>query len=178
MREGLFIGRFQPFHKGHLEAIKFALGMVDMLWIVIGSAEKSYESRNPFTAAERLLMIKSTLEANNIKGWYAIPVYDASFHFIWTTSINMLVPSYDVVFTNDPLTKLLFKREEKKVIEIELKDRSLLSGTEIRRRIAHDLEWRSLLSNEVVNIIESVDGINRIKLLSINNPSSHYNMKE
>ncbi len=177
MREGLFIGRFQPFHKGHLEAIKFALERVDMLWIVIGSAEKSYESRNPFTAGERLLMIKSTLEANNIKDWYAIPVYDASFHFIWTASINMLVPSYDVVFTNDPLTKLLFKREEKQVIEVELKDRSLLSGTEIRRRIAHDLEWRSLLSNEVVNIIESVDGINRIKLLSINNPSSHYNMK-
>ncbi len=173
MKQGVLIGRFQPFHKGHVEAVRFALERVDMLWIVIGSAEKSYEPRNPFTAGERLLMIKSTLEAKNIKDWYAIPVYDANYHFIWVRSISMLVPHYDIVFTNDPLTRLLFKREEKEVIEVDLKDRFLLSGTEIRRRIAHDLEWRSLLSKEVVDIIESIDGIDRIKLVSINNPSFH-----
>ncbi|MEM2966110.1 MAG: adenylyltransferase/cytidyltransferase family protein, partial [Candidatus Nitrosocaldaceae archaeon] len=59
--KGLFIGRFQPFHNGHLEAIRFALKQVEILWIVIGSAQRSHEQRNPFTAGERLSMIRDTL---------------------------------------------------------------------------------------------------------------------
>ncbi|RMF30220.1 MAG: nicotinamide-nucleotide adenylyltransferase [Candidatus Nitrosothermus koennekii] len=163
--EGLLVGRFQPFHLGHLEAVKHALSKVDMLWIVIGSAQKSHEPRNPFTAGERLSMIKATLDASNISNWYAIPAFDANYHYIWTRSINMLVPNYDIVFTNDPLTELLFKEEGKEVMEVELKDRSILSGTEIRKRIANNEEWKHLVSKEAASIIEKIDGINRIKLL-------------
>ena len=66
MKHGLFVGRFQPFHNGHLHAVKFALGKVDVLWIAIGSAQKSYEKKNPFTAGERLTMIKAVLDVNKI----------------------------------------------------------------------------------------------------------------
>ena len=51
---GLLIGRFQPFHLGHLNAVEYALKNVDILWIVVGSADKSHEYRNPFTAGERI----------------------------------------------------------------------------------------------------------------------------
>ncbi len=163
--EGLLVGRFQPFHLGHLEAVKYALKHVDMLWIVIGSAQKSHESRNPFTAAERLSMIKDTLESNKISNWYAIPVYDADYHYIWVKSLSMMIPNYDIVFTNEPLTRLLFEEEGKKILEVDLKDRSILSGTEIRRRIASNEEWRHLVSRETASIIERIDGINRIKML-------------
>lgn len=50
---GLLIGRFQPFHLGHLEAILFGLSKVENLWIGIGSSNKSHEMKNPFTADER-----------------------------------------------------------------------------------------------------------------------------
>ncbi|MBI5133324.1 MAG: adenylyltransferase/cytidyltransferase family protein, partial [Thaumarchaeota archaeon] len=43
MKHGLLVGRFQPFHNGHLHAVKFALTKVEMLWIAIGSADKSYD---------------------------------------------------------------------------------------------------------------------------------------
>ena len=56
---GFLIGRFQPFHLGHLEAIKFALGKVEHLHVGIGSSNKSYEERNPFTADVRKKMILS-----------------------------------------------------------------------------------------------------------------------
>ena len=49
---GLLIGRFQPFHFGHLEAIRFGLSKVDKLFIGIGSSNKSHQERNPFTADE------------------------------------------------------------------------------------------------------------------------------
>lgn len=163
--EGLLVGRFQPFHLGHLEAVKYASSKVDMLWIVIGSAQKSHEKRNPFTAGERLLMIKNTLDAANINNWYAIPVFDANSHYLWVRSIDMLVPHYDIVFTNDPLSELLFKEEGKEVMKIDLKDRSILSGTEIRRRIASDEEWKHLVPRDVSSIIEEI-GVDRIKSVS------------
>ncbi|MFZ0697114.1 MAG: adenylyltransferase/cytidyltransferase family protein, partial [Nitrososphaeraceae archaeon] len=42
MYRGLFIGRFQPFHLGHLATIKFALKTVEQLVITVGSADKSH----------------------------------------------------------------------------------------------------------------------------------------
>jgi len=50
---GLLIGRFQPFHLGHLEALKFASSKVDNLWLGLGSSNKSIEKSNPFSAEER-----------------------------------------------------------------------------------------------------------------------------
>ncbi len=165
MKQGLLIGRFQPFHLGHLEAIRFALERVDMLWIVIGSAQKSHEPRNPFTAAERLLMIRDTLYNTDIdpRSWYAIPVYDSTHHWIWIREIDMLVPRYDIVFTNDPLTTLLFKEEKKVVMSVELKEREKLSGTEVRRRIINGEDWKSLVPKESAKMIEEI-GIDRLRL--------------
>ena len=37
----LFIGRFQPFHKGHLAAIKWILKKEGKIFIVIGSNQQS-----------------------------------------------------------------------------------------------------------------------------------------
>lgn len=58
---GVFIGRFQPLHVGHLQTIERALNEVDELVIVIGSARTARNLRNPFTADERRLMIESAL---------------------------------------------------------------------------------------------------------------------
>ncbi|MFB0514560.1 MAG: adenylyltransferase/cytidyltransferase family protein, partial [Candidatus Bathyarchaeia archaeon] len=39
VKRGLFVGRFQPIHKGHVKAISDILKQVDELVIVIGSAQ-------------------------------------------------------------------------------------------------------------------------------------------
>ncbi len=59
---GLYVGRFQPFHLGHLGAVKAVLKEVDELVIVIGSAQYSHNLNNPFTAGERLVMIRRALQ--------------------------------------------------------------------------------------------------------------------
>ena len=58
VNRGLYVGRFQPFHLGHLGAIKAVLKEIDEFVIVIGSAQYSHNSNNPFTAGERLVMIR------------------------------------------------------------------------------------------------------------------------
>ena len=58
----VFIGRFQPFHNGHLFCVRTALKYARFLMIVIGSAN---EARRPdflpFTAQERQRMIEACL---------------------------------------------------------------------------------------------------------------------
>ena len=67
---GFLICRFQPFHLGHLEAIKFALGKVEHLHVGIGSSNKSHEERNPFTADERKKMILSSVDSELQKNYH------------------------------------------------------------------------------------------------------------
>ncbi len=167
MKYGILVGRFQPFHVGHLKAVKFAMSKVDMLWIIIGSAQKSHEPRNPFTAGERLVMIKMTLDAEKInpKKWLAVPVNDVNDHSRWTDQIDLLIPRYDVVFTNDPFSTMLFKKHKKKVVKVPMLKRKFLSATEVRKRIASGENWKELVPKQVAEMIMEIDGVNRIKIM-------------
>jgi nicotinamide-nucleotide adenylyltransferase len=168
---GLFIGRFQPFHLGHLATVKFALGNVEGLVVVIGSAQKSHEIRNPFTAGERIQMIKDSLDADNeidIRRILIIPVPDIYVHSLWTHQVDILVPSYEVVFTNDIFTALLFKERGIKIVQPMLYQRKELSATEIRSRIANDGDWKNLVTQQTVKVIENIHGIDRIKAIFAN----------
>ncbi len=168
LQRGLFIGRFQPFHLGHLATIKFALKSVDQLVIVVGSADKSHEIRNPFTAGERVEMIKNSLDNDseiNISRIFVIPVPDTNLHALWTGQINLLVPRYKVVFSNDPLTIILFNEKGIRVVEPRLYKREQLSSTEIRTRIVKDASWKKLVTTETLKVIKEVRGIERIKAL-------------
>lgn len=58
---GLYIGRFQPFHNGHLYMVKEAMKQCEFLIIAIGSAQESRTEKNPFSIYERYKYIRSAL---------------------------------------------------------------------------------------------------------------------
>jgi nicotinamide-nucleotide adenylyltransferase len=165
---GLFVGRFQPFHKGHLATVKFALAKVNQLVIVIGSAQKSHEPRNPFTAGERIMMIKESLDFEKVNAGriQIIPVPDVDVHSLWTRQVDMLVPKYDVVFANDPLTLMLFRERRVKTMEAPLVDRREMQATEIRSRMAAGGRWRDLVPPAVARIVKEINGIERVKAIA------------
>ena len=168
MSSGLLIGRFQPFHLGHMTTIKFALNYVEELTVVIGSAQKSHEIRHPFTAGERIQMIRNSLNADkdiDTKAILLIPVPDVNIHSLWTHQIDILVPKYGVVFTNDSFTTLLFEERGIRVIQPKLHRREELSATEIRSRIANNGDWRKLVTPQTMEVIESISGVQRIKAI-------------
>lgn len=72
----VFIGRFQPFHKGHLNSVVFALKHSKKLIIVLGSYRASPSLRAPWSAEERIEMIKSCLSISQIKRIYFVKVRD------------------------------------------------------------------------------------------------------
>lgn len=168
MVTGLFIGRFQPFHKGHLATVKFALGKVDQLVIVIGSAQKNHEPKNPFTAGERVRMIKEALDSEKVDPGriLIIPVPDVDVHSLWTQQVDMLVPKYDVVFANDPFTLMLFRERGVKTVEAPLVDRNEMQATEIRKKMAMGEKWESMVPAPVAKIIKEINGIERVKTIA------------
>src|SRR3989338_5032574 len=57
---GLIIGRFQPFHLGHLYLFQETLKKVDKVIVGIGSVN-IHDDNNPFTQTEVELMLSSVL---------------------------------------------------------------------------------------------------------------------
>ena len=160
---GFLIGRFQPFHLGHLEAVNFALSNVEQLYIGIGSSNKSNEPRNPFTAQERSLMIKSSLDEYTLQRVNIYDIPDSDDHSKWTQSIDKIIPKYDIVFSNDHFTQSLYVKNGKKVIPVVLKSREELSGTNIRKLIQTDGNWKDLVPNGTKNVLLRIDAKNRLE---------------
>ena len=162
---GLLIGRFQPFHLGHLEALQFALSKVDKLWVGLGSSNKSVQKNNPFSAEERKQMILSSID-NTMKekiSIYFIP--DLDNHVKWIEKIDTIVPEFDIVFSNDELTKHLYSKRSVQVIAIPFLNRNVLSGTNIRDLIISDQKWDNLVPQGTRNFLKNTSAKEHLKNL-------------
>jgi len=162
---GLYIGRFQPFHLGHLEAVKHILGKVDELVIVVGSAHDSHTIDNPFTAGERITMIRLALKEAKIDAnrYTILPLPDAEFHKVWVSHLLSQTPSFDLVFTNEPLTGRLLKEAGMRVEKIPMFNRGAFTATEVRKRIIDGKNWEELLPKSVAAYIKQIKGEERMR---------------
>lgn len=168
VRRAVFVGRFQPFHSGHLEAIKDVLEEVDELVIVIGSAQYSHNLDNPFTAGERLVMIRKALEQAGIdyaRVW-VVPVPDVHLHMMWVSAVEGYTPKFDVVYSNESLTRRLFMEAGYEVESIRFHKRKVYSSTEIRKRLLNGESWEKLVPKSVAEFIKEIDGVNRLQDLT------------
>lgn len=165
---GLFIGRFQPFHLGHLKAVEYIINRVDEVIIGIGSAQYSHTLENPFTAGERYVMILNSLRDLGVarERYHLIPVEDVNVHDIWVCHVRSRVPKFEVVFSNEPLTSRLFKEAGYEVRPIPFFSRNVYSATEIRIRMIKDGDWQSLVPKAVAEHLAEIDGVKRVRDLA------------
>jgi len=168
VKRGLYVGRFQPFHLGHLSVVKKVLEEVDEIVIVIGSAQYSHELTNPFTAGERLVMVRRALEEAGVDGGrvWIVPVPDVRLHMMWVSALEGYAPKFDVVFSNEPLTHRLFVEAGYKVKNVAFYDRKVYSSTQIREKMVKGEGWKKLVPKSVAAFIVEIDGINRLKDLN------------
>jgi nicotinamide-nucleotide adenylyltransferase len=134
----LFIGRFQPFHSGHLDAIKqikenpsVSSGQVEII-IGIGSSQYSKTKDNPYSFEERKKMIEKALNGLSIN-YKIVAVPDIHDAKNWVAHVKNIVGNFDVVYTGNNLVKRLF--EEKKYKTKSLKINIPISGTELRKKM-------------------------------------------
>jgi nicotinamide-nucleotide adenylyltransferase len=168
VNRGLYVGRFQPFHLGHLNAIKYALKQVDELVIVIGSAQYSHNANNPFTAGERLVMIRRALleDKVDISKLWIVPVPDVHLHMLWVSAVEGYTPKFTVLYSNEPLTSRLFMEAGYKVKSITRFERKVYMSTVVREKMLKDDSWRELVPKGVGEFILEIDGVNRLRDLT------------
>ncbi len=164
-RRAVLPGRFQPVHKGHIEVIKWALGRIDELIIVIGSAQESHTFENPFTAGERMLMIREALREINVdfSRIYIVPVPDIQVNSIWVSYLRSLLPPFDTGISRNPLVVRLFREAGLRVLKPPVYSRSEYSGTRIRELMLAGKPWEEYVPKSVASIIKSLDGISRLR---------------
>ncbi len=167
---GLFIGRFQPFHLGHLNALKWILEQVDEAIVAIGSANVALTFRNPFTIGERIEMITRALRKEGLLDRvYICSVPDTdSMHTLWPHYLEHWCPKFDIVYTNDPLSQLCVEYAGIKYSPIPFFDREKYSGTRIRLLMARgDPTWRQLVPQEVAEYLDKIRAEERLRKLAM-----------
>ena len=162
---GLLIGRFQPFHLGHLAALQFAIPKVDKLWLGLGSSNKPIEKNNPFSIEERKKMILSSIDDSIQNKISIFPIPDLDNHVKWIQNIDTIVPDYEIIFSNDPMTEHLYSKRNVQVFAIPFLKRDQLSGTRLRDLIKSDQKWDDLVPEGTNLILENLDAKNRLKIL-------------
>ena len=166
----LYLGRFNPPHKGHIYALEYILNQpdIDEIIILIGSGEKAYSLKNPFTGGERYEMVVTMVKEHfNYDQFYISAIPDINRNTIWPANVIDLVPSFDVIFTNNSLVQELFTDLSKKEVrEIPLNKREELSGKIIREKMIKGENWQQTIPDELLPLIEKYQGIKRIQSLT------------
>ena len=165
MKKGLVLGRFQPFHCGHLKLIKGILENGVEPLICIGSTQYSYTDENPFTVKERKKMIHAIMKSINCEySLFEIP--DINNYDLYVSHLEKFVPEFDYVYSGNPLVQRLFGNAGYEIIKLEMINREVWEGSAIRLAMKEGGDWESAVPNQIVEIIHSIDGTERLKILS------------
>jgi nicotinamide-nucleotide adenylyltransferase len=162
MRRGLFIGRFQPFHKGHYSAIKDILKVEDEVIICVAASQLSYSISNPFSCGERVEMILRSVRDIRDKV-IVLSSPNIENNSLWVENIIDTFPYFDKVYTNNTLVRLLWEKRGYKVTEFNFYKKEEFNGTYIRNLISQSKKWEELVPVETKNYIKEINGEKRIK---------------
>lgn len=158
----LFVGRFQPFHNGHLYSLEKCLEIAEQVIVGIGSSQESGTENNPWNYEARKAMVESLLGVSRKVKIVAIPdVYDDKK---WGALIMAIIlqsgcqPSQVVGVGNNDWTNRIFKEVGVTVVESGLYMRDELEGVKIRALIRQgDSNWKMRVPETVVKYLESYD---------------------
>ena len=167
-RRALIFGRFQPFHKGHLSIVKWALkeGYEEIV-LLVGMASENYTPRNPFTAGERIEMIR--LSARDA----GIPldrIITATIRTLETSigSVHYVlsyVPRVDTILTRNPVISKIFIDAGIGVRRPPLFNRDEWRGERIRALMARgDPRWIEAVTPTTAEFILSIGGVERLRM--------------
>ncbi len=164
MKNALFVGRFQPFHRGHLEVIERLSRKYGKVYIIIGSATEKGTMKNPFTLEERIEMTKRALEGAGITNFEISSVEDFHDDILWTTAIKNAF-RFDVAYSRNIWTIECFRKNGIKARKHCFHHERKYSGSEIRKRIIKGKSFRDLVPPQVYDYLASIKAAERIKSL-------------
>jgi|TARA_Y100000310_G_scaffold304443_1_gene343608 nicotinamide-nucleotide adenylyltransferase len=148
MKTGLFIGRFQPFHNGHLHVIKQMLSECTKIIIGIGSANSEKTEKDPLTAVQRKEIIEKVMLAENITNYKIALINDQESHRLWADEVRKKTGNFDTLYVSGENIRLDFiKACGFQVKEVDFIDG--ISATKIRELMKNNQEWKQLVPEAV-----------------------------
>jgi len=159
----LFIGRFQPFHMGHMHVIKNYFNFFPLVYIGIGSSQYSNTFENPFSFDEREAMIKAALDDEGIKNYSIVAIPDIHNPPKWVDHIKSIINDSIELITNNNETAKLFKKKGFIVHKDGLYKKQRFSGEEIRKRMINNKPWNDLVHPKVYEYLCSMNAEQRLK---------------
>lgn len=140
------------------------MGEFDEVIISVMAAQYNFTLENPFTAGERIWMIRSACR-KFLDRIIIVPILNIENNYPWIHNLKSFVPPFEVLFSNHPLVKILAEKEGIEVRPIPFLKREEYVGEKIREMMIKGDNWEELLPEEVVEIIEEINGVERIKRL-------------
>jgi nicotinamide-nucleotide adenylyltransferase len=136
MKTGIFIGRFQPFHFGHLKVVAEMLKEVDRVIIGIGSSQVEGREENPYSAALRREMIEASLANADVppEKWSIVEIPDINDYPHWPAHVRKCAGPFDALWTGSALVRDLFEMHDKTEIHW-ITPILKISATEIRAKL-------------------------------------------
>ena len=173
----LVYGRFQPFHKGHVSLAKWAFSElnVDEIVFLIGMASESYTPRNPFTAGERIEMIRLSFldEGLPLSRLVTATIETLEVNIGLTYYVLSYVPRISYIIARNPIVLRIFKDVGLRVAVPPYFNRSEWRGSRIRELIARgDPRWKDSVTPSTARFIEEIRGTDRIREIYSTSESS------
>jgi nicotinamide-nucleotide adenylyltransferase len=166
-------GRFQPFHRGHLEYMRGAAERCDELWVGITNPDparvKPEESdpvrhlpeSNPYSYGERMLMVKAAardlgLDDDRV---HVIP-FPVNEPELWPAYVPEGVTQYIRLFSEWGGTKLdRFREAGYEVVVLDEGVEKAISGADVREALREGGDWETLVPDGVAGVIRSLDRV-------------------
>jgi nicotinamide-nucleotide adenylyltransferase len=111
-----------------------------------------------------MMVTKSLVDVDIVT--YAVPIEDLDRNSVWVSHVQSMCPTFDVAYSNNPLVIQLFHEAGVEVRRSPMFRREVLEGTDIRDKMIADEGWRKLVPDPVVEVVEEIDGIERIQRVS------------
>jgi len=150
---GLYIGRFQPFHNGHLWAINKALEFCKKLIVCIGSAGEYGTDENPLNSHDREKILDSVLDISGLSDKCIVKsLDDINDNLRWVEHVKKNLGKFDIVISGDDINSQLFKD---KGIEVYTLPRwEGINATEIRALIRSEGDWQESVPSVVSSVLK------------------------
>lgn len=137
-QRALVVTRAQPFHLGHLALVERALAEADELLLVIAAAQRSHTVRDPFTAAERLLLVRAGLGPLLSRCWLvALPA--PAWPAMALPQLAFVAPPVQLLVAHNPVLRDMAQQQGLRVLGLPAEheaEGAPLRATLVRRRLA------------------------------------------
>ena len=153
---GIYAGRFQPFHLGHLESLEYIMNKAEETFVCICSkkGDSPLDDRNPFEYDERKNMIELSLGI--LPRVHFKHVKDQDSDEEWTQIIEKEMPKgRKVSFSNNPHTISAFKEHGYETQSLPIKYDNL-NATLVRKLIIRNEKWEHLVPFGTWKVVEEI----------------------